>query len=197
MARPQKQSRDELRQLALKAAEHIVASDGIGALNARRVAGEIGCAVGTLYLVFTNMEGLILALNGRTLTDLHQALLPAATDKTQPLMRMHDLAAAYLAFARAHPHRWALVFEYRATGPVPASYQQQVADLFVLVETAMSPLRLGPDERARAARTLWCSVHGICVLAMTDKLKLAGEPTPELLLRSLVDHYLGGLTSGR
>ena len=49
----------ELRVEALKIAEEIVVGEGLAALTARRVAGETGCSVGTLYNVFGQLDGLI------------------------------------------------------------------------------------------------------------------------------------------
>lgn len=71
MARRSDHSRDELREMALTAAEQIVLENGYESLSARKVASAIGYTVGTLYLVFENLDDLVLQVNARTLDRLH------------------------------------------------------------------------------------------------------------------------------
>ena len=71
MARRSDHSREELREMALSAAEQIVVEQGYEGLSARKVASAIGYTVGTLYLVFENIDDLILNINARTLDRLH------------------------------------------------------------------------------------------------------------------------------
>lgn len=86
MARRSDHSREEIRAMALAAAQQIVTEQGFAALNARKIASAIGYTVGTLYLVFKNLDDLFLQLNARTLDDLHaalatrQALMPTASN---------------------------------------------------------------------------------------------------------------------
>ena len=71
MARRSDHSREELREMTLTAAENIVVEQGYEGLSARKVATAIGYTVGTLYLVFENLDDLILHINARTLDRLH------------------------------------------------------------------------------------------------------------------------------
>ena len=53
----------ELKKKALQSAELIVVEEGLAALTARRVAGETGFSVGTLYNIFGHLDGLIAEVN--------------------------------------------------------------------------------------------------------------------------------------
>ncbi len=70
MARRSDHSREEIKELALNATEEIVAEAGFQALSARKVASAIGYTVGTIYLVFKNLDDLIMQVNARTLETL-------------------------------------------------------------------------------------------------------------------------------
>ena len=59
MARRSDHSREELREMALAATEEIIDQQGLAGLTARKVAAGIGYTVGTLYLVFRNLDDLI------------------------------------------------------------------------------------------------------------------------------------------
>ena len=69
--RPATVSRHEKLQNALiEAAERAIATQGLGALRARALAEEVGCAVGAIYTIFPDLDGIILAANSRTLIQI-------------------------------------------------------------------------------------------------------------------------------
>ena len=194
MARRSDHSRDEIRTMALGAAETIVESEGPGALTARAVAKAIGYTQGTLYHVFENLADLTRQLNDRTLDQLYTALTIAAESRSSPEERILALGQAYVRFARQHPHRWALIFE-PALPPgetVPAGFAARTTRFFKLVEDALGTLAGGAGpEVTRASRALWSGVHGICVLSLTRHPEETTGPA-EQLAESLIRNYLRG-----
>lgn len=161
--------------MSLEAAEDILNREGVHALSVRRIAHSIGYSHGTLYLLFRNLDGLLLELNARTLDALAQALEDAAHG-THGMhgtrARLEALAAAYLAFARAHTARWRLVFEHRlpADEPLPQEFAQRIARGYRTLHAALGDAGAAPDERAALGAALWSAIHGVCVLALDGKL---------------------------
>jgi len=199
MARRSDHSREEIHQMALAAAEKIVMEQGLEGLSARKVAAAIGYTVGTLYLVFENIDDLILQVNARTLDRLHARMSEVKSRSSDPRDYLVQLGQVYIRFADEDPHRWAMVFEHRLAEnrAVPAWYQEKVARMFALVEDGLQPLA---RERARedithAARALWGGVHGICILALSETLGVAGVDSVQKLTQSLINNYLKGFTS--
>ena len=194
MPRRSEHSLEEIRALALDAVEALVAEQGPGAVSARKVAARIGYTVGMLYHVFDNVDDLILHANARLVDQLAEANTRAA-DQPRPEKAIARMAKNYLALAQAEPARWQLVFAHtmRDGKPVPDWYRQRTDQLFALVEQQLG--RLAPRRRkpavSLAARTLWSSVHGICLLAVSDKLDIGGSIAAEKALDSLLTHYLG------
>ena len=199
MARRSDHSREELREMALAAAERIVAEQGYEGLSARKVASEIGYTVGTLYLVFENIDDLILHVNARTLDRLHSRMAGLKASKLEPGDYLERLGEVYIRFADEDPHRWAMVFEHRlAEGrELPAWYHDKVMRMFAMVEAGLEPLagQRSGDEIAQAARALWGGVHGICILALSDTLGITGVDSVQHLTRSLIGNYLKGFVS--
>jgi AcrR family transcriptional regulator len=198
MARRSDHSREELRELALSAAEKIVVEQGHEGLSARKVATAIGYTVGTLYLVFDHIDDLILQVNARTLDRLHTEMSERRKDAQDPREYLVLLGQAYIRFADKDPHRWAMVFEHRlAEGrAVPAWYQEKVMRMFAMVEAGLEPLagKRPPREVTQAARALWGGVHGICILALSDTLGITGVDSVQKLTTSLISNYLAGFT---
>ncbi|MEL6791816.1 MAG: TetR/AcrR family transcriptional regulator, partial [Pseudomonadota bacterium] len=155
----------DIRAAALKSAEMIVVEEGLPALNARRVAAEAGCSVGTLYNVFGQLDGLIDAVNLSTLRLLGEevaasmANLPADARREQ---RLSTLAQMYLRFARTHRNRWSALFEHRGLGP-PDKRQQDVEQLLFGRIVAAAGIDPGAITKAEAdsLRMLLAAIHGV------------------------------------
>ncbi len=199
MARRSDHSRDELREMALLAAEQIVVEQGYEGLSARKVAAAIGYTVGTLYLVFENIDDLILQVNARTLDRLHARMTESQAISGDARDYLMQLGQAYIRFADDDPHRWAMVFEHRLSEErmLPAWYQEKITRMFALVEKGLEPLakQRSRQEITQAAGALWGGVHGICILAITDKLGIAGVDSVQEVTQSLISNYLKGFTA--
>jgi len=198
MARRSDHSREELREMAIKAAEHIVVEQGYAGLSARKVAAAIGYTVGTLYLVFENLDDLILHVNARTLDRLHARMIESQAHCVDASDCLLQLGQVYIRFADEDPHRWAMVFEHRfAEGQaVPAWYQEKIVRMFALVEEGLEPLanQYTHAEITQASRALWGGVHGICILALAGNLGIAGVDSVQELTNTLITNYLKGFT---
>jgi AcrR family transcriptional regulator len=198
MARRSDHSREELREMAITAAEQIVVEQGYEGLSARKVAAAIGYTVGTLYLVFENLDDLILHINARTLDRLHANMNASQTRCKDASDCLLQLGQVYIRFADDDPHRWAMVFEHRFSEDqvVPAWYQEKIARMFALVEEGLEPLAGQHTREAitQASRALWGGVHGICILALNDNLGVTGVDSVQDLTRTLITNYLKGFT---
>lgn len=196
MARRSDHSRDQIHEMALQAAETILAEEGFGALSARRIAAAMGYTVGTLYLVFKNLDDLILQVNGRTLDELYDHLSRMGEARGAGISGARALGAAYLAFATENKHRFSVIFEHRMPSieDLPDWYLEKIGRMFSLVERTLRPLahERSDQEVALAARALWSGVHGIVILARTGRLKVIGGGSVEEMIDSLVLNYLEG-----
>lgn len=184
--------------MALQAAEALLEREGAAGLSTRKIAAAIGYTVGSLYLVFENLDDLVIQVNARTLGQLGEWLDRAALPHRNARTGVIELGRAYLRFAAKHRSRWELIFGRR---PAPAAvlpdwYRWEVLALFGRVERLLAvyaPER-SEGERTLAARALWSGVHGVCTLALSGKLDLAGIAEAERLTDSLIENYLAGWT---
>ncbi len=204
MARRSEHSKTEITEMILQAAEKIVDAQGYSGLSARKIAAEIGYTVGTLYLVFKNLDELTLTVNSRTLDKLYVHLSAAVENCDAPRSCVIIMGRAYIEFAKVYPNRWNMIFEHKIPDDaiIPIWYESRVEQIFELIERQLAPLMKNQTDQklAQVARTLWCGVHGICVLAMTKKLRIlsAGMEggyggTVENLTDSLINNFIAGL----
>jgi len=196
MARRSDHSREEIKEMALNAAQEILDREGAKKLSARRVASEIGYTVGTLYLVFKNQLEMVLHINALTLDEMNEWLAERSASCDSPRDCLVNLAEAYIDYAIKKQERWNLLFDTVAEGEerLPDWYEERLGRLFGQVEQVLAPLKSGHDEIEvqRAARVLWASVHGICTLKLRHRLVLAGGQSTEEMAQMLIDNFLAG-----
>ena len=204
MARRSDHTREQLKDLILETSWKITGREGFGGLTARRVAGEIGYAPGTIYNVFESMDDLYMQVNARTLDDLYGALGSYACNdpKKSPVENMKAMAALYMQFARDRRPYWLMLFSHRlADGrQVPAWLQEKIDRLFVPLENLLRPLfGAGQDKKRKiAARVLWSSVHGLCLLQETGKIGLVGgDEVAAEMTDYLIDTFVAGIGKAR
>lgn len=189
--------REALRERLITAAEETIAANGLAALKARPLAEAVGCAVGAIYTAFPDLDALILACNGRSLSALDAWLAQTAPASGDPGERLIQLAVRYLAFATSHPRRWRAMFEHRLPDdyPVPDWYGEALAAVFSQLEEPLTALLpdLPADQRSPIAQGLFASVHGMVIIGLDGKLGRVDPAALETQIRTLVGATLAGL----
>jgi AcrR family transcriptional regulator len=196
MAKRSEHSLEELKALVLEASESIVIEEGFEALKVRRIAAEIGYTVGSIYMAFKSMADLIMHINAKTLDAIAAELKQVQDCNTEH--SIEKLAIAYLSYANQNFNRWRNVFEssYSADTQAADWYQDKFDNVFALVDSQLAKFKpeLAEGHRKRAARALWCGIHGICVLSLKGELDKTDlnevEKTIILLVRSFMQGWL-------
>lgn len=197
MGRRNEHTREELREIALQAAVELITEQGLAGLSARKVVSRMGYTVGSLYMVFRNLDDLIIQVNERTLEMLHARLAAAIIDHPPPDVAIRALAQTYIDFALTETRRWLAIYQHRlpeGEAP-PESFTEKVVQLFEMAQEQLAQLcpRRSPEDIALAARALWSGIHGICILGFDHKLEVAGGPPVQAVADSLLEYYLSGL----
>lgn len=181
--------------MVLNAAETIIIEDGIEALTVRKIALEIGYTVGSIYMVFANMQDLVMHVKGRTLEQLAEQMR-GNSDSGGLEQQIHALADSYLKFAIGNFNRWRIIFEpgLQDEAGLPDWYRQNIELMFAPIEALIQQLRPenGEEQARLAARTLWCGVHGVCVLSLNGNLGRAGVENAGAAVRLLVENFIRG-----
>lgn len=180
MGRRSDHTRPELEALIVGEGRRQLAEVGLANFSAREVAKRIGYSIGTLYNVFGSYDGLVLAINGRTLqswaADLRARLAVPDADRIAVLVR------GYFEFAIGQPKAWQATYEHHMAdgGPAPEWYQALVGELMFIVTQEIAAVL--PDARPEAvlalARSLVATVHGHCAFAVYKTFDLLGETAP-------------------
>ncbi len=180
-------------------AERLITTEGLAAVQARRIAQEADCSVGTLYNVFGGLDGLVIAVNRRTLADLGDKLATASrgAESGSAEARLLALALSYRDFAFGQTSRWRALFEHRMEGgkTVPDAYRDDQINLLTLIETCLGGATANSAMPSTAARSLFAAVHGIVTLALDNKLGVQDATETDNQIRFLIGTIARGLAS--
>lgn len=189
--------RDRLRTKLLAIGERLVGEEGLDGLQARRVAREADCSVGSIYNVFGDIDGFIAEVNTLTLQRMRVYLEAAVLDRADKSLRgsLLILANTYARFAIEHPNEWQAVFKHRRPegSPTLPRYQQEQEQLLALIAAHLTEIEAQSEKRARLARTLFGAVHGIVTLAVDDRMEGVVRSELDAQITLLVDVLVRGL----
>jgi len=193
--------REILKKKILIAAEKRIEMQGLAALRARDVTKDAGCALGSLYSAFDDLDLLVLAVNSRTIARLHLSLKAASASQEGPKDKLLSLALAYLDFGTGNPNLWAALFDHRMQTGVPVP-QWHLEEHVALVAEIVRPLsELCPDlddhTLASQARTVFSAVHGIVKLSLEGRFVALDPDEVQVELSKFVSQYLQGFQSGQ
>ncbi len=174
--------RAQVRIKLIDAAQAQIEAGGLGALKARDLAREAGCALGAIYNVFDDLQDLVLEVNGRTFKKLGAAVSASYDGSEPPRARLIQMSNAYLDFAAAHPNLWRALFDVQmpSDGPAPDWYLTSLAGLFANIRAPLSELYPEMDETALGlmTRAMFSAVHGIVLLGLENRI--SGVPSDHI-----------------
>ena len=195
MARRREHTLEQIREMVLSSAENIINQDGVEALTARKIATDIGYTVGSIYMVFANMQELTTQIKSRTLEQLAQQWQEAPVAAC-PATQLNTLALHYHKFAAENLRRWRILFQPSISEETeqPDWYKEKLERLFNPLEILFRQLnpQAQEDQIRLAAKTMWCGVHGVCLLALNGSLGRAGFENTESAVTLLVDNFIQG-----
>lgn len=198
MGRRSDHSIEQIREMALEAAEKILQEHGLGGLSTRAIAKAIGYTAGTLYQAFRNLDDLVLQLNRRTIIGMAEALGAAVKRDADPKANVRAICKAYLKFGHEHQPEWELLYQRQwPEGFVyPAWYMTEMGKSLVIFEHEISRFlgpKASPHKVTLAGRALWCSIHGIHALYASGRLERLGLSSLTELVELQLDVLLDGL----
>ena len=203
MARRSEHSQEEIKQMVLQAAEDIVQEQGFSALKVRKIAADIGYTVGSIYMVFSNMNDLNMHIKARTWQKLVLYLeTDFAPHSNEPITiaSIEHLSIAYLDFTVLNKGLWRMLFEHQlpVEETVPDWYlreNKRVLDFFYLELNRLSVARSDVQVQ-QAAQTLMKAVQGVCMQFVMQQQTIDNIKVAKTDVVLLVDCFIRGWMEG-
>jgi AcrR family transcriptional regulator len=144
-------------------ARELLEQEGPAALTMRRLAERLGIRAPSLDKHLPDRAALEAAIIATGFEDAAAAFEHAVDGAADPLAAV---AAAYRAFALAHPHLYRLMTDQ----PLPREYLPAGVE-----ERAAAPLQRAAGDPARA-RAIFAFAHGMVLLELTRRLPPGADP---------------------
>lgn len=190
----------KLRLELTDAGETILHEHGLDGLTARAVASAVGCSLGAIYNVFEDIDGLIVAVNSRTLAKLDgkiSTFVPGGGQQLEPEVCLEQLAVAYCQFAIENPKAWSALFEHgeRISRQIPDWHMDEHVHLIGHVVKSLQQLLPGNSEEdnRKLAGLLFSAVHGVVSLGLQGFFFAVPQQQLEAQVRQLVRSTVNGL----
>jgi AcrR family transcriptional regulator len=158
-----------LRQALLTAARALLEERGPSALSLREIARRVGVSAPSAYHHFPSLDAIAVGLAEQGAAEMAECLKAAPGGGKSRLLRIGE---AYVAFARANPALYRLMFGEGF--PTASRSGRAVRDLrqraYDTIEAALAERFPGP-ELPVAALFLWSVVHGLALLMIDGQVE--------------------------
>jgi len=164
--------RAERYELIVSAACELAEAEGWDAVTTRRLAALIDYSQPVLYSHFKGKTEIVGAVALRGFEELAERLKMAKARAAGEANILRHVCSAYLDFARSRPVIYEAMFVLPtglkfASEETPAALRAAFAELV----SALGPKREMP---AIAAEVLWSALHGMAVLAQSERIPATG-----------------------
>ena len=191
-----------LRDALLQAAERVLEREGLAGLTLRAVAREAGVSHAAPTHHFGDLSGLVSELAAIGFRQFNAAMAQACTSETPYPARGLARAKAYIAYAKAHPGMYGLMFRTERLDYTRPSLHEAAEASFAGLASAIAASRqehieagaLTLDQAAAIARA-WSLVHGFTMLMLDGRLedildRLPRGTSVEALLETMLKHAM-------
>jgi AcrR family transcriptional regulator len=181
----------------LEAAERIMEDKGIQGLTLRATAREAGVSHAAPKNHFGDLTGLLSELAARGYERFCAMMVGDVREADTPMQRMQAIGRAYVAFARAHPGMFMLMFRSeRLDMKRPSLRDAAHAAQRVLTDAVAAGRRENVEHiltlpQAAAIVAAWSLVHGFAMLLLDGRLnpviaRMQVGTTEDMLLEAVL-----------
>lgn len=179
--------REHIIDVAYKVAE----KEGMSAINARRIAKELGSSVQPIFHNFANMEELIKEVYDKIYAKYIEYMKVGLNEEKA----YKKSGLAYIKFAKDYPEFFKIIFMQRT--------DLNAEDFILADDKGDNIIKLGQtltnlpyEEQKRFHVKVWIFTHGLACLVATNTIKISEEEISDLLEKTvreiLIRIYKGG-----
>lgn len=186
--------RNEVRATILDAARDAFLREGYESVSMRRLADEIGCSHGTIYLHFKNKQELFDSLVEESFAQLSESFksLAQSGKLIDPVQGLKEGGRAYVEFGLRNPGAYEFAFVLRRPGRRRASKPHPAyAKMRSLVERCITEKRFRAMDVDLASQILWTAGHGVTSLLISRPAFPWADK--QAMIRQVIDSAVDGL----
>lgn len=194
----QRPDKENLKSNILEASKLVLESQGRDQLSIRKVAKEVGCSPGTIYLHYKDKDALLLALH-QDISSRKAALFAPLMLVENPQERILAMGRLYIQNAVENPADFNLMFldkcPINALEMAGKDWNEGYAGFDMLKMTLQEGIDKGIFNSnlsiSGTAMTLWATVHGYASLYICNRLSMLNEKEKSKVLDDMFQHLRG------
>ncbi len=165
------------RQALLDAAFRMTRARGMEAVNARALAGELGCSTQPIFRAFHSMEEIKREMVRMGMALYGGYVLRGGERAERPYL---GTGMAYIAFAREEPELFELLFMRDRVGDGTVDVNEDATAEYV-IRLVMKRTGLARAEAEAFHARLWVFTHGLAAMIATRFLVISEEETEKMM----------------
>ena len=181
--------RVDMKELILNSAHQLFIDKGFDEVSIRNIAEAIEYSPATIYLYFKDKNEIFHALHGEAFIIFNQFVAEVFTIK-DPFKRIIALGEKYLQFAFKYPKYYTIMFI--AEAPMQCDQNTEgwieggraLDGLESIVADCIKEGKLKKQPIKPMAFTIWSYMHGMCSLALRDRMKHYTEEEREGMIEN-------------
>ena len=162
-----------LKSALLDAAESLLKRDGVAGLTLRAAAREAGVSHAAPKHHFGDLAGLLAELATAGFERLRISMSAGLRDDLSPAVRLDAIGRGYVAFAKAHPALFLMMFRSERLDMKRPALRDAARACFETLSGANGPPVEGGDRptlaQAGQLARAWSIVHGFAILAIDGR----------------------------
>ena len=181
----------------LAAAKHLFLEEGVEHVTMRRIAMAVGVSATALYVYFADKDAILQAIAAECFNKLIAAHEASHRPGNGPIANLRAGLQTYVAFGRAHPDEYRLVFlrSSRRGGMDPCKDVPEADIGFGLlvasIDAVMAAGLCPPRPAMLVAEAIWACLHGLVTLLIQHPD--AVESDSAALIDQVVDMAIAGM----
>ena len=165
-----------LKEDIIEAACAVVKKEGLSAINARRVAKELGCSVQPIFYQFENMEDLKQA----TIAHIRKIYQSYMIEGSKEELAYRGMGLAYIRFAKDYPDFFKVLF-MGDSKISPTEFIEKDNMGNQILEKGAEFTGYDRTEQEAFHLKVWIFTHGIASMVATGTVAFTEEQIEELL----------------
>lgn len=171
----------------IKCAYEIVEKEGFENLNARKIAGVLGCSVQPIFHNFTSMEELNKKVYETIYQKYQEYMRKGKEDKENPYKQM---GLSYIKFASDYPEFFKIIFMQKTNLNANDFITADSLGNDV-IKVGQTLTGLSSEEKKKFHVRVWIFTHGIACLVATKTIQFKEKEIEELLGNTVREMLIG------
>jgi AcrR family transcriptional regulator len=179
--------REEMRETILQSAHRLFVDKGFEDVSIRNIAEAIEYSPATIYLYFKDKNEIFYALHGEAFEKFNQFMAPL-TEVKDPFKRLIRMGERYMEFTFHYPKYYDIMFIMQAPMDCDVNSEEWKegerahCQLENLVKECHETGHFRNKEYKTLSFLIWSTMHGMCSLALRDRMRIYPEEEREKML---------------